>query len=367
VKRMKIYLILFLSTCFAPLAKCQDILVKSSFEKIEYVEDIEWHGEGIYCAGYTFKTRINDGNSADAYLVHYDTMLKPKWSLTVNDSHSNIIHAISRHKDKLYALVTQGTVAPLKQSVFLSLFTINLDGVIEDKISFGRSFHSPSNIVINGTDLIFGYRITNGITYSSSFKSEIIKYNLDTKKFVRFKSTQYQERPKKILVNGSDIFLFGIYLNPNYPNIMAYRNGKYSEISLKPRKLEYFIDSYIQDTILTVVCTFPGVYGDMNPYMKFYYINLANKAITSKVITYKQLGWTDVRFNAFGTGTTSWLTIKDDQTKALQYALMDKNGKVSRSMNFDNNNGNGYWENYELKKDRLLRANHTGITLYKIP
>ena len=362
---MKIGLMFFFITCFTSLAFGQELIVKSTFEKIEYVEDVEWYNDDIYCAGFTFQTKINDGNASDAYLINYDTTLKPKWSLKVSDNHSNKINSIIRCKDKIYALVTQGKVSGQGEDVFISLFTISLDGVIENKISFGRSFSGPSNIAVTGSNLIFGYRVSNGITYSSDFKSEIINYNLDTKKFVRFKSSQYQERPKKILVNNSDIYLFGIYINPNQPNIMTYRNGKYSEISLKSGKTEYFLDSYIKDDILTVVCVFPGVYGDMKKYLKYYYVNLKNNTIGSTTISYEKLGWTDVNYNPYSTGSSSWLIIRDNQTKTLKYVLIDKSGKIGNTLNFDDNNGNGSWENYIIKKGKLLNGNSGGIKLYK--
>lgn len=93
------------------------------------MEDVEWYDNDIYCAGFTFKTQMSDGNSSDAYLINYDTTLKPKWSLKISDEPSNKINSIIRHKEKIYALVTQGKVSSKTEDVFMSLFTISLDGV----------------------------------------------------------------------------------------------------------------------------------------------------------------------------------------------------------------------------------------------
>lgn len=361
---MKINLLLFFILSFVSLSFSQEIIVKSSFENIEYVEDVEWYNDDIYCAGYTFKTKINDGNSADAYLINYDNSLKPKWSLKISDEHSNIIYSIKRHNDKIYALVTQGKVQPLTQDVKLSLFVINLNGIIEDKILLGRTFSKHSNISIDGENLIFGHTVSDGISYSSPSKSEIIKYNLGTKKILRFKSTQYQPKAKKLLLNGSDIYLFGQYIHPNQPNIMTYRNGKYSEISLKSTKTEYFLDSYIKNNILTVVCTFPGVYGDMKKYLKYYYVNLNTKIINSIVTSYEKMGWSDLNFDTYSTGLSSWIITKDKQTGTLKYALLDQKGKISKTLNYDESNGNGYWENFIINDGKLLNANSKNIKIY---
>jgi hypothetical protein len=365
-QNMKINLALLFIISFVSLSFGQEIIVKSSFENIEYVEDVEWINDDIYCSGYSFKTKINDGNSSDAYLINYDTALKPKWTLKISDEHSNIIYSIKRHKDKIYALVTQGIVQPLTQDLKISLFIISLDGIIENKIAIGRTFFKPSNISIEGENIVFGHTVSDGISYSSNSKSEIIKYNLDTKKIVRFVSSEYQPSPKKVLVNGSDIYLFGQYIHPNQINIMCYRKGKYSEISLKSKKTEYFLDSYIKDNTLIVMCAFPGVYGDMKKYLKYYYVNLNTKVINSVIISYEKMGWSDARFDTYSTGFLSWIIIEDKQTKALKYALIDQNGKISKTLNYDMRNGNGYWENYIIENGKLLNANSSKIIIYKV-
>jgi hypothetical protein len=362
---MKINLFLFI-VAFASVAYSQKLKVKAPFEKIEYVEDVEWSDNDIYCAGFTYQTKINDGNATDAYLINYDTLLKPKWTLKISDKQTNIIYSIKRHKEKIYALVTQGKIQSLTQDVHISLFIISLDGSIENKIPIGKSFYKPSNIVIDGSNLVFGHTVSDGIHYASNSKSEIIKYNLDSKKIVRFKSKQYQTTPKKMLVNGSDMFLFGQYIHPGQTNIMTYRKGKYSEITLKSTKTEYFLDSYIKDNTLIVVCVFPGVYGDLKKYLKYYYVNLTTNTVKSVVISYDKMGWSDVRFDAYSVGFSSWIIIEDKKTKTLKYALIDQTGKISKTLNYDRANGNGHWENYIFKNDYLLNGNSTNIKIYNI-
>ncbi|MFN1219009.1 hypothetical protein ACKW6Q_18735 [Chryseobacterium kwangjuense] len=358
-------LFIFIASCTSMFFS-QQLVSKSTFDTIEYVEDVDWDGSDIYCAGFSFKTIINDGNACDAYLVHYDTQLKPQWTLKISDEHTNKIFAVKRHKDKIYALVVQGKATGSSEDVFMKLFTINLNGVIENKVTFGRTFNSPSNIVINGPNLIFGYRIANGTSYSADFKNEIISYNIDTRKFARHTSTQYLATPKKIVADQSNIFLFGNYIHPNQPNIMAYKNGKYSEISVNAPRTEYFLDSYIQKNVLTLVCSFPGEYGNKKTYLKYYYINLATHAVTSTAIPYENLGWSDMNFDTYNQGTSSWMITEDDKTKDLHYILVDDKGKVTKTLAFDRRNGNGSWENYIIRENNLLNANSNGIYLYKI-
>jgi hypothetical protein len=363
---LKRNIFLFIISLFATFTFSQELIVKTSYENIEYVEAVDWYLDDIYCAGFTHKTKINDGNSADAYLINYDTTLKPKWTLKISDEPSNIIYSVLRHKDKIYALVTQGKLRPQTQDVFISLFIISLEGVIENKIPFGPTFLKPTKISIVGENLIFGHTVSSGISYSSSSKSEIVNYNLETKKIVRFKSSQYQPKPKKVITEGSDIYLLGQYIHPSQPNIMTYRKGKYSEIYLKSTKTEYLIDSYKKDSILIVICTYPGVYGDMNPYFKYYYVNLNSGKIKSMIKSYEKMGWSDVRFDYFTAGTSSWIITEDAETKILQYVLIDQTGKISKTLTYDRNNGNGYWQSYMIKNDKLLNANSTNIKIYKI-
>ncbi|WP_177765342.1 hypothetical protein [Flavobacterium sp. I3-2] len=363
---MKNQFLFIIVLLFVNFSYSQELIVKYRFEKIQYVESIDWQNDDIYCAGYTFKTEINDGNSTDAYLINYDINLKPKWTLKINDAHSNIIYSIKRHKDKIYALVTQGTVQPLTQDVKINLFIISLDGVIENKVPFGTTSLSPSNITIEGDHLIFGHTVSDGISNSSNSKSEIIQYNLSNKEIVRFKSSDYQPKPKKVIANGSDIYLFGQYIHPTNPmNIMTFRKGKYSEISLNSKETEYFLDSYINGNILTVVSVFPGVYYNSKKYLKIYYINLENDSIKSISKSYAELGWEEARFYTFSKGNSSWGIIKDTQTKTIKYALINEKGNVDKTLNFDMQNGGSYWERYIFKSDKLLNANSSGIQIYK--
>lgn len=342
----------------------QELIVRSSLENMQYVEDVDWVGDDIYCAGYTFKTKLNDGNSSDAYLTNYDSALKPKWSLKISDEPSNKINSILRHNDKIYALVTLGKVDGKGQDVSMNLLTISLDGVLEDKISFGRSFYSPSNMVVRGSNLIFGYSSSKGTSYVSENRSEVISYNMETKKFVRFTSSQELATPKKMVADPSNVVLVGNYIHPDQPNIILYKNGKYAELSLKATKTEYFLDSYIQNNVLTIVCVFPGIYGNMNKYLRYYSVNLKTNAITSSTIPYQKMGWEDVNFDTYSTGSSTWITAKNKE-KALQYQLLEKGGKITKTLNFDSQYGNGSWENFIIKNGMILNANSDGIKLYK--
>jgi hypothetical protein len=253
---MKLLSACFLILCFTSLCFGQKNILKAKFENIEHLEDVKMYGDDIYCSGFSFKTIINDGNACDGYLVNYDKLtLKPKWSIKISDEPTNKVNSIIRLNDKIYALVTRGKELPSSQDVYLSLFVIKLNGEIEEKINFGPSFTSPSNIEIEGNNLCFGYQLGTNITYSNNdLRSVIVKYNLETKEIVRFKSKQYQARPSKLLLNNADAYLFGIYIHTDQPNLLSYKKGKFSEITLKSSKSDYFLDSYINGNINGCVC-----------------------------------------------------------------------------------------------------------------
>ena len=53
-------IIIILTTFFSSVVFAQELITKHNFENIQYVEDIEWYGDEIYCSGYTFNTKINE-------------------------------------------------------------------------------------------------------------------------------------------------------------------------------------------------------------------------------------------------------------------------------------------------------------------
>ncbi len=362
---MKIRLTILLFIISYNFAFGQELVTKASFENIQYVNSIAWHEDEIYCGGYTFKTKINDGNSADAYLVNYDLSLKPKWSIKIGDKHYNEITAIIRHQDKIYALVSQGKMQPLAKDLFLNLYIILPDGSIKEKIPVARTFYAPNNIAVDGQYLVFGNTSNAGINYSSISTPEIIRYNMSTKKITRQKGNQGLFYPRKIIATNAGIFLTNTYLTPRGPNIMSLKSGKYGEIFLKSKKEEYFLDSYVNKNILTTVCVFPGIYGNMNKYLKYYYLDLTTKKISSKTIPYTNFGWEEVRFSPFSNGTASWLIVQEAKTKEFNYVLLDNSGNIKRTLKFDLNNGNSYQEYYIFRDSLLLKANSRGIQLYK--
>jgi hypothetical protein len=365
---MKLLFALFLILVSGPNFKQLDKVLSYPFDDIQYVEDLHVYDEDIYCAGYTFKTSKNDGNSCDAYLVNYQkNNLEKKWSIKIDDLYSNKINSVLRHENKIYMLVTQGTVKSYTQDVTLKLYILDLFGEVEDIVNFDSSFNSPSNLTLEGNELYFGYQVGTSTTYSGNkLRSVIVIYNLRTKKLKRFESSQYQSRPKKLVRNGKDAYLYGIYIHKNVPDIMAYRNGKYYEVSLNPLKEEYFMDAYIKNNILTTVVVFPGVYGDLGKYLKFYYLNLDNNQITSLKITYKDLGWSDERFDVYSTGFSSWLIVEDEKTKTLNHVLIDSKGNVKQSFRYDKSyKNNGYWQRYTIENKTLYNASQGRIRKQK--
>jgi hypothetical protein len=106
--------------------------------------------------------------------------------------------------------------------------------------------------------------------------------------------------------------------------------------------------------ILTVVSVYPGAYKDMQTYLKYYYVNLETNQITTKSIPYKQLGWSDIRFDTFSTGSSTWIIVEEIKSRLLKYVLIDNSGKIIQTLNYGN--GNGYKENFIIDKNILLNT-----------
>ena len=89
--------IIILMTLFSSVVFAQEIITKHKFQNIQYVEDVEWYGDEIYCSGYTFNTKINDGNATDAYLIRYDKNLSPLFL-------KFLLHRLLNHQQGLFHL-----------------------------------------------------------------------------------------------------------------------------------------------------------------------------------------------------------------------------------------------------------------------
>ena len=315
----------------------QNADIKVNFKNIEHVDDLTVSDGSIYCAGYSFRTEVYDGNACYGYLERYDSAsLKLQWSICIKNNYSNKINSVIQHKDKLYALATQGNVQPRFQDVYLTLYVLNLKGEIEDTLHVGKSFSTPTHFYVSGDYLLFGYQISDGISYASKSVSAIGRYNTQTHQFETFKSDKYISRTKKIITNGANYYMCGIYLEPYLPNVLVCKNGKLSEIRLKPTKSEYFLDSYILNNRLIILCVFPGTYENKAQYLKIYSIDLANYSFTSKLITYKDLGWSAVRFDTYSTGNSTWMIVEEKESKQLYYVLVDATGKTIQRLSATN-------------------------------
>lgn len=359
---MKLIYVLLVMVGFPLLGWGQKTDVKTNFKNIEYVDDIALSDASIYCAGYSFHTEVYDGNACYGYLERYDSAsLKLQWSICIKNNYSNKFNAVIQHKNKLYALATQGKVLPSSQDVYLTLYVFNLKGEIEDTLHVGKSFSTPTHFFVSGDYLLFGYQISEGIFYSSKSISAIGRYNTQTHQLETFKSDKNLTRAKKIVTKGDDYYMCGIYLEPYLPNVLVCKNGKLSEIRLKPTKSEYFLDSYIQNNRLIIVCAFPGTYEDKAQYLKLYSIDLANYSFTSKIITYKDLGWSAIRFDTYSTGNATWLIVEEKESKQLFYVLIDATGKTVQRLSA--NNVKTHAEHFIFTPHQLINASNGSLSV----
>ncbi|KOS07013.1 hypothetical protein AM493_13950 [Flavobacterium akiainvivens] len=348
---------------FASMCRAQENFLKSKLVNMEYVDDVELYENDIYCAGISYKTVIDDGNASYAYINNYDRQtLTLKWSVKVSDEPANIVNSIARNKDKLYVLVNQGTVTSSTRNLHLSLLIMTLKGEVEEKVSIGPSFYEPCNILFEGDNLHFAYQVAEGIDYTSKRSFAVVSYNLKTKKLTSVKSAEDSPKPKKILTDTSGIYLAGSFIYPRQSNILKCKDGKLSKIYLTTNKTEYVLDCYINDKTLTVVCVFPGVYGNPNSYLRYYYINTDNNLVKSvTTLPYKDLGWDEVGFNTFSTGSSTWMIV-NDTAGLLKYILLDNKGKVINTLNFT---CSGITERIMVDKDVLIIARADYMRLSK--
>ncbi|SFB92417.1 hypothetical protein [Algibacter lectus] len=141
--------------------------------------------------------------------------------------------------------------------------------------------------------------------------------------------------------------------------------GKYSDISLNSNKFKYYIDSYLQDNIITVISKHPATYNDKSEYLKIYKINIDSKVITNKTLSYDELGFSKIRFDSFKTSNSMTRTIiKSNNEKELNYVLIDSEGIKIKNAKYDIKNGN--LQRFIFKNQKLLSANSGGIYLYEI-
>ena len=362
---MKITSFLFLiiyscATCFG-----QQEELKTLFKDFQYIEDLKLYDDKIFCAGYTFRTSTDDGYSTDAYLVEYDTKtLKPKWSLKFDKYHSNKINSILRFEDKIYVLATQGytTRNINERKLRISLIIINTKGEIEETVDIGPSFYlgdsGVSNLVLQGKDLYFAYQKPNSSGFSGN--PVVSKYNLKTKKITEWVNNKSRFRPKKLISNDSNIYLFGI----TESQFLYIKDDQSLEKRSMFKRHEYFLNGYVNDNVLTTICIFPGIYGNNQKYLKYYYLNLETNVLDYKVFSYKKFGWDEIRLSTYSNGNSTWIIVKELETGKLKYVLLDHQGNLLNSL--DVNYGNGHSEKFIIDDNYQIHAGKGSIRLNKL-
>ena len=80
-----------------------------------------------------------------------------------------------------------------------------------------------------------------------------------------------------------------------------------------------------------IVTTFPGVYGDMEKYLKISRVNLQSYSKSEKVVFYKAHKWDDISLRTFSDKGSSWLYIKNEMG-VWSFMQVDKTGTFVSSI-----------------------------------
>lgn len=351
--------------------KSQNIIIPKeiNLEPIDYVEDIKIDNNNFFVAGYTFKVQNYDGYSTNCFLNKFDKNLNLLWSLKLSFTNKSEIYKFEIFNNQIYALVQHGKNTNTTTDTNLYLYIISMKGKVIEKKNIGKCYSLPTNIVIENNKLWFAYSEPSSIYYNSSniFKPILVEYNLKTNKIIKKKGSNSRCFTDKIILKNSNIYIVGRFakdIGVCEHFILKFEKNKPTEQILDTEKSEYFLDSYVSNDELVVLTTFPGVYGDLNEYIKYYYVNTKNNSIREKTIYYKDNKWTSINFWTYNENKSTWLIITHDDAREF-YSQIDKNGEVISQIPLEKiGNGIDHFiieKNYQLQnvREQLKITNET--------
>ena len=276
---MKKHIILFLFfISFSVKSQTEKIEKEITINSVEYIEDIKIDHNNFYVAGFTFKVSKPDGYSTNSLLGKYDKNLKLLWNLKLNLTSISEINKLEVYDNKIYALVKHGKNTNTTTETYMNLYVISMNGKIIEKIKIGNCYSNPTNIIIEKNKLWFAYPESSSKYYSTSniIKTILVEYDLKTKKVIKRKGNTSSFFPQKIISKNSDIYIFGRFekvigdlVSEHF--VLKFEKNLAIEVILHTEKSEYFLDAYQSDDEFVILTTFPGVYGDLNKFIKYSY------------------------------------------------------------------------------------------------
>lgn len=244
-----------------------------SFKDIQYVEDVKVFDDFTYCLGYSYK---KDGYGNYSRLNKYDKKFNLVWSIKIDSTSKNQFDKIGFFENKIFISGVHGVSTNRELNVSRFLYSISMNGKILEKIKLGKSVIPSTNLEYYNNSIWIGYTEPENIEYGKGASICVVKsYNLEDKKVNTFKGKLSSAYPRKILIKGANVFVFGDYEKNNMDKIreqfiIKINNHELTEKVIESDKQEWFINSSMdkKQNVIYVYTIFGGVHGDRDKFLK---------------------------------------------------------------------------------------------------
>lgn len=300
-----------------------------SFKDIQYVEDVKVFDGFTYCVGYSFK---KDGYGNYSRLNKYDKKLNLVWSLKIDSTAKNQFDKIGIFENKIFISGVHGVSTNRELNVSRFLYSISMNGKVLEKVNLGRSVIPSTNLEYYNNSIWIGYTEPENIEYGKGTNICVVaSYNLSDKKVNKFKGKLSSAYPRKMLVKGSYIFVFGDYEKNNLDKIqeqfiIKIGNDELTEKVIETDKMEWFINSSVdgKQNLIYVYSVFRGVYGDSDKYFKVssFGFDLTEKKVKKTLLA--NIGLTDIKFESYSNNSDVWV-LAESENKTI-YLKLEESG-----------------------------------------
>lgn len=320
------------------------ISVNSYSQEVE-ISNLQWgkkvvaNEDIVIVSGMNYK---EDGYGTSVSLVCFDLQLKKIWELNFNKEQTNTIDVLTFWNDKIIVSGTQGEKANQYSNTnrFIKVLSLNGDSLAE--INIGSSTGKSTNFIIDNNHLLLGYKKSSSIYYSDMMqtsKNAVVKINLTNMSYSISEHYLSRSTPEIILFKDKNLFICGEqYKNEKYNVTETFFHNINSESSIKnilPAETMEGLGSGIVTKIGFTLLSYSNPFiANQDRYIRLDYLDPLGELLNTKILLFKDLGWTHIDLNIPSIENEFWLyVIKEDQKS--YYVQLDSEGREINSIKSD--------------------------------
>jgi hypothetical protein len=127
---------------------------------------------------------------------------------------------------------------------------------------------------------------------------------------------------------------------PKEQFVLQLKDNQFKEILLPGNKSEYILGSAINKSGILLYTQFPGVYGDLNKYLKISYFNTKSNTTRTAYTYFKDARWEEMSLGGYADKDAIWVIAKDLGKPDRHYLQINNKGEqvaVIPTSNIGNN------------------------------